>query len=155
MWQIWDFQRAIPMTPIPPLPRDQRKIDADHLKLLSVFHFVAVGLAVLGLLFLLAHYTMFHAFFSNPKIWQNQKQPPIPVEFFAIIKWFYLIMGTWFVASAVLNLFSGLFIRSRKHRTFSMIVGGVNCLHVPVGTALGVFTMVVLIRDSVRELYES
>jgi hypothetical protein len=41
-------------TPLPPLPRDQRKIDADHLNLLAIFHFVGAGLAVLGILFLVA-----------------------------------------------------------------------------------------------------
>ena len=142
------------MNGLPPLPRDQRKIDADHLKLLSVFHFVGAGLAVLGILFLLAHYAMFHAFFSNPKMWENQKQTPPPAELFAIFKWFYLIFAVWFVGSGILNLLSGLFIRSRKHRTFSLVVSGINCLHIPLGTVLGVFTMIVLIRDSVRELYD-
>jgi hypothetical protein len=32
--------------PTPPLPRDQRKIDADHLNLPAIFHFVGAGLAV-------------------------------------------------------------------------------------------------------------
>jgi Concanavalin A-like lectin/glucanases superfamily len=35
------------MNSLLPLPRDQRKIDADHLNLLAVFHFVGTGLAVL------------------------------------------------------------------------------------------------------------
>ena len=63
------------MSALPPLPRDQRKIDADHLNLLAIFHFVGAGLAVIGLLFLLAHYAMMHAVFANPEIWKNQKQP--------------------------------------------------------------------------------
>jgi hypothetical protein len=33
--------------PLPSLPCDQRKIDADHLNLLAIFHFVGAGLAVL------------------------------------------------------------------------------------------------------------
>ena len=142
------------MSELPPLLRDQRKIDADHLKLLSIFHFVGAGLALLGVLFLLAHYAMFHAFFANPKMWENQKQGPPPAEVFAILKWFYLVFAVWFVGSGVLNVVSGLCIRARKHRTFSMIVAAINCLHIPLGTVLGVFTIIVLIRDSVRELYE-
>jgi len=143
------------MSELPPLPRDQRKIDADHLKLLSIFHFVGAGLALLGILFILAHFAMFHAFFANPKMWEDQKQGPPPAEFFAIFKWFYLVLGVWFLASGVLNVISGLCIRARKHRTFSMVVAGINCLHIPLGTVLGVFTIIVLIRDSVRELYEA
>jgi len=80
------------MSELPPLPRDQRKIDADHLNLLAIFHFVGAGLAVLGLLFLLVHYTFMHAMFTNPKFFENQKQPmPMtPEQLFAIFKWFYL-----------------------------------------------------------------
>ncbi len=142
------------MNQLPPIPRDQRKIDAEHLKLLSIFHFVGAGLALVGLLFLVAHFALFHAFFANPKMWENHKQGPPPAELFAVFKWFYLIVAIWFVGSGILNLLSALFIRARKHRTFSLIVSGINCLHVPLGTVLGVFTIIVLIRESVRELYE-
>ena len=143
------------MSELPPLPRDQRKIDADHLKLLSIFHFVGAGLALVGMLFLLGHYAIFHTFFANPKIWANQKQSPPPAEFFEIFKWFYLIFAVWFMASGVLNVISGLCLRAKKCRTFSLIVACINCLHIPFGTVLGVFTIIVLIRDSVRELYEA
>ena len=64
------------MSELAPLLRDQRKIDAGHLKLLAIFHFVGAGLALLGLLFLLAHYAIFSTIMSNPKIWENQKQAP-------------------------------------------------------------------------------
>jgi len=38
---------------------------------------------------------------------------------------------------------------------FSLIIAGINCVQFPFGTVLGVFTFVVLLRDSVRELYEA
>jgi hypothetical protein len=141
------------MSALPPIPRDQRKIDADHLKLLSIFHFVGAGLAVLAMLFLLVHYAIMHTVMTNPKMWEHQKNGP-PPEFFAMFKWFYLIFGVWLVGSFILNLISGFCIRARKGRTFSLVVAGINCLHFPLGTVLGVFTIIVLIRDSVRELYE-
>ena len=145
------------MNELPPLTRDQRKIDANHLNLLAIFHFVGAGLSLIGIAFLLAHYTFMHAIFTNPEIWKDQKQPmPMPPEqIFAMMKWFYLAGAVWFVSSGVLNLISGLCLRARKGRTFSLVVSGLNCLHLPLGTVLGVFTIVVLIRDSVRELYEA
>ncbi len=141
--------------PLAPLPRDQRKIDADHLNLLAIFHFIGAGLAGLGILFLVAHYAMMHTLMTNPDIWKNQKQPmPVrPEQLFAIMKWFYLVMGFWFVVSAILNLISGLCLRARKHRAFSLVVAGIDCLHLPLGTVLGVFTIVVLSRESVKEVY--
>jgi|SRR6267154_4242441 len=143
------------MSQLPPLVRDQRKIDADHLNLLSIFHFVGTGLAVLGMLLLLGHYAIFHAILDNPKMWENQKQGPPPAEFFAMFKWFYVVFGLWFAGSGILNLISAFCLRAKKNRTFSLVVAGINCVHIPLGTVLGVFTIIVLIRDSVRELYEA
>ncbi len=141
------------MNSSPPLPGDRRRIDSDHLNLLSIFYFVSAGLALLGLLFLFAHYTFFHFFISDPGMWQGPKQTPPPALFFAMFRWFYVVMAAWFVASAALNVVSGIFLRARKHWTFSLVVAAIDCLHFPLGTILGVFTIIVLIRPSVRELY--
>jgi hypothetical protein len=142
------------MNGLPPLVRDQRKVDSDHLKLLAIFHFIGCGLGLLGILLILGHYAIFSTIFTNPKLWQNQKQGPPPQEIFAMLKWIYLVFGCWFLASVILNLMSGLFILARKHRVFSLVVAAINCLHMPLGTVLGVFTIIVLIRQSVVELYE-
>jgi hypothetical protein len=140
---------------LPPIPRDQRKIDVEHLKLLSIFHFVGAGLALLGLLFIFAHFMLFQTLINDPQMWQNQKQAPPPKEFFMIFRWFYVFFGLFLVGSLVLNFLSGIFIRARKHRIFSLVIGGFNCIHFPLGTVLGVFTIIVMVRDSVRELYEA
>ncbi|HWA85360.1 MAG TPA: hypothetical protein VG710_03995 [Opitutus sp.] len=141
------------MSTLPPLPRDQRKIDADHLKLLSVFHFVFAALALVGLGFLFLHWFMMHTFLENPDMWKNQKGAPPPREFFAVFKWFYLFFGTMIVGGGVLNALSGWFIRRRRARIFSLVVAGLDCLMMPLGPVLGVFTLIVLLRDSVAEAY--
>ena len=143
------------MNELPPLTRDQRKVDADHVKLLAIFHFIGAGLALIGLVFLLGHCALMHAIFTNPKFLESQKQGPSPAEIFAIFKWVYAVGAVWFVASGILNLISGFCLLARKGRTFSMVVAVINCLHIPLETVLGVFTLIVLIRDSVRELYEA
>lgn len=144
-------------TPLPPLMRDQRKVDAEHLKLLAVFHFVLAGLAVIGLGFLFLHWFFMSSIFDNPEMWKNAKDapPPPPKEFFAIFKWFYAFMGVMIVGGGLASLVSGFCILRRRARMFSIVVAGVSCLGFPFGTALGVFTLVVLLRDSVREEYEA
>lgn len=135
--------------------RDQRKADADHLRLLAIFHFVLAGLAIVGLGFLLLHYAVMHTVITNPEMWKNQKGGgPPPEQFFVIFKWFYFFFGVVLIAGGLGNLISGLFIRQKKHWVFSLVVAGINCVQFPFGTVLGVFTFVVLLRDSVREIYE-
>ena len=144
------------MAELPPLMRDQRKADADHLRLLAIFHFIVAGLAIVGLGFLFAHYAVMHAVIANPGMWKNQKGGgPPPEQFFALFKWFYLFFGAFLVAGGLGNLISGFFIRQKKNRIFSLVVAGINCVQFPFGTVLGVFTLVVLLRDSVREVYEA
>lgn len=139
----------------PSLSRDPKKSDAEHLHLLVIFHYVLAGFALVGLLFLLAHYWMMSSVFSNPEIWQHEGKPstPPPKEFFMVFIWFYVIGGIFLLAAAIANILSAIWIRARENRMFSLVVAGLNCLQVPFGTALGVFTIIVLSRDSVRELY--
>ncbi len=144
------------MAELPPLMRDQRKTDADNLRLLAIFHFVVAGLAVVGLGFLFLHYALMQTVFSNPEIWKNQKGGgPPPEQFIAIFKWFYLFFGAVLLAGGIGNLISGVFMRKKKNRMFSLVVAGINCVQFPFGTVLGVFTFVVLLRNSVREIYEA
>ena len=140
------------MNQSPPLVRDQRVVDQEHLKLLAIFHYVVAGLAVAGIGLLILHFAIMSVFLDNPAMWKNSPNPP-PREFFAIFKWIYLAAGLCLILAAISNLLSGLFIRDRKHRTVSLVIAALNCLQIPFGTVLGVFTIVVLVRDSVSQLY--
>ncbi|MEI7908389.1 MAG: hypothetical protein WCK77_02005 [Verrucomicrobiota bacterium] len=143
------------MNELPPIVRDPRKTDIDQLRLLAIFHFVIAGLAIVGLGFLGLHYVIMHTVMTNPEMWKNQKGGgPPPEQFFAIFKWLYVVLGSLMVVGGVGNLLSGLFLRKQVNRVFSLIVAGIDCVQFPFGTALGVFTFIVLLRDSVREIYE-
>jgi hypothetical protein len=144
------------MIELPPVMRDQRKADDYHLKLLAIFHFVMAGLAVVGIGFLFLHFAMMNTFMTDPEIWKNQKGGgPPPAIFFAMFKWFYVIFGFLFLMGGIANVLSGWFIWIRKFRVYSIIIAGINCIHIPFGTLLGVFTLVVLLRDTVREAYDA
>lgn len=140
---------------ITPLPRDQRNVDIDHLNLLSIFHFVGAGFAALGTLVMILECVFMQVMFTSAGFWENQRQPPPPEAFFALMKVMYGVMAGWCIISLVLNLLSGIFLRARENRTFSFVVAAINCLHMPLGTVLGVFTIIVLSRPSVRELYKT
>ncbi len=137
----------------PPLAPYQEQIDASNLKLLAIFHYISAGLSLLGLLFIIAHYAIMRTVFASPEIWKKSDAPPFDI--IGMMKWFYLALGLIAVIFAIINLLSGLYIQQRKNRPFSLVVAGINCIHMPLGTVLGVFTIVVLIRDSVVRMYSS
>ncbi len=129
----------------PPLPATR---DAEHLRLLAIFHYVFAGLALLGLLFVFGHYMLMRTVMS-PDMLAQSPNPPQP-EFMAMLVWIYVLMAVAMLTGAVLNLLAGNCLRRRRSRMFCMVVAGLNCLQVPLGTTLGVFTLIVLNRDSVR-----
>ena len=77
-----------------------------------------------------------------------------PKEMMAIFIIFYIVMGVIISAFAIANFMSARFIKKRKNKTFSFVVAAINCIQIPFGTVLGVFTIVVLMRPSVQSGYE-
>ena len=55
--------------------------------------------------------------------------------------------------SGAVTAYAGRCISRRQKYTFCLIAAGLNCMHMPIGTILGVFTLIVLTRDSVRQLF--
>jgi hypothetical protein len=128
----------------------QRTVDNGHLNTLSVFHFIGAGLALLGMVFVGMHFAVMGTMMKTAAVQQGQAPP---AEFFDLFRWVYVFMGGWYVTSLVLNILGGIYLRARKHRTFCLVVAAVNCLHIPLGTILGIFTIVVLARNSVRDAF--
>lgn len=139
--------------PLDVVTQNQQRRDGEHVKLLAIFHFVFAGLAFVGIGFFGIHYAIMHTVFSNPEMWKSQPQTMPPKAFLDAFVWFYLFMSVLLLTGLVLNVLSGFFLLQKRNRLFSLIIGGLNCLQIPFGTALGVFTILVLSRDSVRQLY--
>jgi hypothetical protein len=78
-------------------------------------------------------------------------QPPAFLGWLFVILGFFIIFLGWTVA--VLVLIAGRCIARRRHYTFCFVVACLECLSVPFGTVLGVFTILVLNRQSVKALF--
>lgn len=135
------------------MDEQQQRKDIEHLRQLAIFHFVGAGLALLGICFVGLHFMLFRAILLDPAFTANAKGGPPPKEFFEIFMIFYIVAATWFALSGLGNILSAIYLRQRRNRTFSMVVAAFNCIYMPLGTILGVFTFVVLTRDSVVDLY--
>jgi len=128
--------------------------DDQHLRLLVIFHYITAGLSVLGLAFLALHFFIMRTFMMNEKIWENAKNSgPPPAEFFVMFQWFYLFAAFMMIVALVVELVAARFMQQRKNWMFCMVVAGLNCIQIPLGTVLGVFTIIVLNRDSVKQKF--
>jgi quinol-cytochrome oxidoreductase complex cytochrome b subunit len=127
--------------------------------LLGIFSFVIAGLGVFGLIFLGLHYLLMSTMLNNPEMWKKMQEqpnaPPFdPMQFFNAFRYIYLFIGAWGFASIICNAIAGFCLLNQRDRMFCMIIAGFNCINFPFGTALGIFTLLVLLRDSVRLKFE-
>jgi hypothetical protein len=161
----------------PPTP------DEEHLKLLAVFHYILGGFHIfiscfflmyvaMGILFALSPTMLPPEFIAVPDTPSPPAPPPLegapelpapptldpkpaPV---AAMGWFFAVFGAvgFLIGCAfgILTIISGRKIAQRKNRTFSFVIAAINCLSLPFGTALGIFTIIVLNRPSVQTLYQ-
>ena len=130
--------------------------DREHLRLLAIFHYVVAGLAALFSFFPLLYTTVgaifiFAARHGTPK--PGEEPPP---EF---IGWILAIVGSLLfllgVAIAICILIAGRSLAKRTGYWFALVVACIECLFIPFGTILGVFTIVVLSRESVKALFST
>ena len=55
-------------------PEHRAVIDAEHLRLLAIFHFVAAGLSLIGVLFSLLYLVLFEVLLANPEVFAQAQQ---------------------------------------------------------------------------------
>ena len=135
-----------------PIGRDPREVDAGHLRLLSIFHYAFAAVGVLGLGFLLLHFLFMRRLMSDPKLFPGGNGASL-ADVFPLLKWFYLGIGGVIVVGMALNALSGWCLGRQRGRVFCLVVAALDCLQIPFGTALGVFTLMVLLRPTVRDAY--
>jgi len=121
----------------------------QHLNLLAIFHHVVGGLTALFSCMFLLHVAMGIAMLCGA--FDGKDTPP---KFFA---WFFILFPSVFILAGW--TLSGFIIaagRKLKHRasyTFCLVIAGLECILMPLGTVLGVFTIIVLMKDSVKQLF--
>jgi hypothetical protein len=124
--------------------------DLQHLKLLSIFHFVIGGLIALVSCFALVYLLLGILFIAAPPTGGGPPPPPELGWFFIIGSIAVLLLG-WTWAAAL--LIAGWFLGRCRHYTYCLVMGCSALLFQPLGTVLGVFTIIVLIRPSVKRLF--
>jgi hypothetical protein len=126
----------------------------ENLRQLSIFHYIWAAMGIFGLAFLALHYS-FMTTMMDPGMLAKADKPPPPemLHFMGMFKWFYLAFALYGVTTMVLNVLAAMWLRARRNWMFCMVVAGINCISMPLGTILGIFTIVVLSKDPVRESF--
>ncbi len=127
--------------------------DQEHLRLLSIFHFVVAGFAAMFACLPLIH-LFFGIAFLTGRLEGTQGADDggrlvggVLVAVASVI----LLFGWTMVALLIL---AGRSLAKHRRYTYCLVIAAISCAFMPFGTILGVFTLIVLLRPSVKELFE-
>lgn len=130
--------------------------DEEHLRLLTIFHYIVGGITALCACFPLIHLVIGMTMLFAPERLSGSEHAPGPERvvglFFTVFAAAIILLG-WALAAA--NIYAGRCLARREKYTFCIVVAAVNCINTPIGTVLGVFTIIVLVRPSVKQMFEA
>jgi hypothetical protein len=126
--------------------------DREYLKLLSIFHYVVGGLAALFACFPIIYIAVGILAVYAPGTMDSEGDA-LP----ALFGWIFIIVGAGLIllgwAFAVFMIIAGRYLARQVHYLFCMVVAAIECIFMPFGTVLGVFTIIVLVKPSVKKMF--
>lgn len=152
----------------PPLPPGPTAVGyhpvLDHIRTLSIMHYVVGGLDCLGALFGLLYVAMGLVFLKMPELTKMAEAPAgrapspdmdLPSQVMGSV---FTVIGLGITVIAltlgILTIISGRKLARLVGRQFSLVMAVVQCLQIPFGTTLGVFTLIVLSKREAVWFYD-
>lgn len=124
--------------------------DLEHLKWLSTGFYVYAGLTALFACIPFIHLSIGIAMVTG-SFGDDKNAPP---EAFG---WFFIGIASVFIllgwALAFCNFLAGKYLKQHKNYTFCFVIAVISCMFAPLGTVLGILTIIVLVRDSVKSIF--
>ncbi len=136
------------------IPSNERQsiLDDEHLRLLSIGYYILGGTSLFFGFIPLIYVALGALFIGGGGNFYGDQVDP------AVMGWFFVLFGgafalaLWF--SGALQLWTGRCLKHREARTLCLITAALTCISIPYGTAVGVFTFIVLRRRSVEMLFD-
>jgi hypothetical protein len=130
----------------------QRIRDEEHLKLLSIFHYVSGGITAFSGLFPLI-YVLMGAFLLAVPGSHATDDVAVVRGMGSMFLAFGVLFSSVFLTFAAMKIYAGYCLARRTNRLYCLVVAGISLIGFPFSTILGIFTLIVLLRDSVRDLF--
>jgi len=127
---------------------------AHDLRLLSIGYFIQGGIVIFYGLLALCYVGFMGAIFGSiPNSPQGDPRNQIPAGLLYTIGAIVIAVALVTLVGGSCVLYAGLALRKHEKRTFVLVMAALNCLAVPYGTVLGIFTFLVLQRAEAKEIF--
>ena len=123
----------------------------EQLRQLALFHYVTAVLAgLLGVFF--AGYAVLGYLLYSGRLVPDDPAARLPGTFAAV---FGAVFCLFFLALAAVLPVAGRRLKQHRSRRFCLVVAACACVFTPVGTILGIFTILALMQEPTQALFEA
>jgi hypothetical protein len=123
------------------------------LRLLSIGYYIQAGIAGFYTLIMLGYSTFAAAIFANIAKTSADSNQQVPPGLLTAISILLIILIGLSCAYTVCMFLAGYWLRHFRNKLFIQILAAFNCLAIPYGTVLGIFTFMVLQRPSASQFF--
>ncbi|MCW5965146.1 MAG: hypothetical protein KIT83_13995 [Bryobacterales bacterium] len=132
-------------------PAAQRRMDDEHLRYLVIANYIYAAFHALGLLVAIGVVLFLSGAIALGGVFGGGSDERIAGAMMGVIGSLVIVL---LLASTVLQFLLARFLDQRRGHTYCFVVSILNCLNMPFGTILGIFTLIVLMRPSVQHIFE-
>jgi hypothetical protein len=133
----------------------QYHTDGEHLQILSILHYVMGGFATLGACIPGIYLMIGLGMLGGAAVADSDEAGAGLAIIGGAFSLFALAIMSIFALQALCMFLAARWLGTARNRMFCFINACVMCLHAPFGTALGIFTIIVLSRPSVVARFEA
>ncbi|MFI5387561.1 MAG: hypothetical protein ACHQ50_15745 [Fimbriimonadales bacterium] len=130
----------------------QQQMNDENVRTLVILHRVYAGLIALGSCCVGGYFVFILGILGAATASKPQDAPPPVVG--AMVTTICLGVMGFLVLKAILNLLAANWLRDRRNWTGIVIVAAIDCLNIPLGAALGIFSLIVINRPTVRSTFQ-
>lgn len=130
-------------------PAEATAQDLEHLRLLSIFHYIVGAITALFSLLPVLHLVV-GLLLMTGRIEETDPAARLVGGMFVAISAAVIVCG---LTLAGFMIHTGRCIARRRRHTLCLVVAGVECTLMPFGTVLGVFTLIALLKPQIRALF--
>jgi hypothetical protein len=123
--------------------------DLEHLRILSIFHYVIGGITALFSLIPVIHLALGLALATG----RLEGTDPEARIFGWFIVGFAAVVIACGLTLAGFIAYAGRCLQQRRRHMLCMVVAALSCMMMPFGTVLGVFTLITITKPSVKALF--
>jgi uncharacterized membrane protein len=121
----------------------------EHLRMLSIFHYIVGGITALFSLI-----PVIHLMIGVAMVTGRMEGTDPEARFFG---WFFVVLAAVLIVSGLtlagFIVYAGRCLQQRRRHMLCMVVAALSCMMMPFGTVLGVFTLVTITKPSVKALF--